>query len=237
MEHFNIPDWQPNFDGWPWPDASSNTNSYQVVFPEKEAISDKQVGIFADSTSYGYAEVSDIEPLETCAFVKDRSHSICGPIQSSYEELKERSSFFHELTPFLDESEKENLYGPSKEYMDSTPIKPQKAQRRHSVPDMSGSIYVCPWEDCKKSFNRFYNLRSHYRTHTQEKPFVCGTCDLCFARNHDLKRHERTHSYFKPFQCPQCSRAFSRNDALNRHINGGSCVNRRRSLKIPLGLL
>lgn len=94
--------------------------------------------------------------------------------------------------------------------------------RRHSLGG-APHLYDCPWSGCDKVFNRFYNLRSHYRIHSGEKPFTCNHCDGSFARNHDLKRHERTHSKSKPFVCPTCRKSFSRNDALNRHVKLRSC--------------
>lgn len=93
--------------------------------------------------------------------------------------------------------------------------------RRHSMG--APHLYCCPWTGCHKVFNRFYNLRSHYRIHSGEKPFTCNYCEASFARNHDLKRHERIHLKTKPFVCPTCNKAFSRNDAMNRHVRLNSC--------------
>ena len=35
---------------------------------------------------------------------------------------------------------------------------------------------------CPKRFTRAYNLRSHLRTHTDDRPFVCSICGKTFAR-------------------------------------------------------
>lgn len=97
------------------------------------------------------------------------------------------------------------------------------------------SVYGCHL--CDKRFTRAYNLRSHLRTHTDERPFVCGVCGKAFARQHDRKRHEALHSGEKKFECKGllsdgrtewgCGRKFARADALGRHFRtdaGKECI-------------
>jgi len=90
---------------------------------------------------------------------------------------------------------------------------------------------------CGKTFQKPYNLKSHMKTHSSERPFKCLVCPKTFARSHDRKRHELLHDGVKNFRCEGflkdgvtkwgCGKKFARSDALARHFRtetGWLCI-------------
>ncbi|KAK9687793.1 hypothetical protein K7432_014651 [Basidiobolus ranarum] len=94
-------------------------------------------------------------------------------------------------------------------------------------------VYTCTYPNCKKTFSCIYNLRSHYRIHSTERPFKCDSCQQSFSRNHDLKRHQKIHLGIKPYRCTKCDRTFGRLDALKRHTLVKRCAERASKEKLP----
>jgi uncharacterized Zn-finger protein len=101
---------------------------------------------------------------------------------------------------------------------------PVNLEHRSSISSILSSCFSesrllhCEFKGCSKTFRRSYNLKSHRRKHTDEKPFVCPLCTKAFARQHDRNRHEKLHSGIKPYPCHFCTKSFARQDALNRHL-------------------
>jgi len=150
-------------------------------------------------------------------------------------------------TPPLASGQGENVLGSTPEYLPEVaemasihvknhPLDTTETSHPKEVQNTSSSTDMHHCFTCNKSFSRACNLRSHERTHTDERPFVCNYCRKTFARSHDRKRHEQLHTGMKRFICNGvlkdgtgwgCSKGFAWADALGRHFKseqGMQCI-------------
>lgn len=71
---------------------------------------------------------------------------------------------------------------------------PMPMDMRSSVtPGPDGSspakTFTCPVPACGRLFKRLEHLKRHVRTHTQERPYVCGICAKKFSRSDNLAQY------------------------------------------------
>ncbi|XP_065072992.1 oocyte zinc finger protein XlCOF6-like [Ochlerotatus camptorhynchus] len=68
-----------------------------------------------------------------------------------------------------------------------------------------------------KTYKSQAALRSHMKTHTKGKQFLCDFCDKTFHRKDQLTIHRRTHTGEKPFECPNCLKRFGDDGTFSKH--------------------
>lgn len=75
--------------------------------------------------------------------------------------------------------------------------------------------FICNF--CGNVYHNRRDMRSHLRSHNQQKRFQCLSCDKAFRYQHHLVNHSRIHTQVSPFQCDKCSASFRQKYALTLH--------------------
>ncbi|XP_014836103.1 PREDICTED: transcription factor E4F1 isoform X1 [Poecilia mexicana] len=76
--------------------------------------------------------------------------------------------------------------------------------------------YICHL--CEKTFKTTNILRTHMKTHSDQKNFSCSLCGTSFRTKGSLIRHNRRHTDERPYRCTLCGQSFRESGALTRHL-------------------
>ncbi|XP_047212716.1 transcription factor E4F1-like [Girardinichthys multiradiatus] len=76
--------------------------------------------------------------------------------------------------------------------------------------------YICHL--CEKTFKTTNILRTHMKTHSDQKNFSCELCGTSFRTKGSLIRHNRRHTDERPYRCTLCGQSFRESGALTRHL-------------------
>ncbi|KAM7346651.1 uncharacterized protein ACRADG_006490 [Cochliomyia hominivorax] len=125
----------------------------------------------------------------------------------AYEKIETENS--SESTTVIDETIEETI----EEQSETT----QNAFFMTTTIDENGKVkmsYKC--QHCDKTFNRVYDIESHYNIHNGVKPYTCNVCGKSFRQKNILTTHQALH-FGKKVECAECGKKFARRSQLILH--------------------
>ncbi|KAJ3273885.1 hypothetical protein HK104_004215 [Borealophlyctis nickersoniae] len=212
-----------DFDPLGAPDVAENALFLQPAQTPDQWLSPDEYLSEGGSSTYSPSDLSDLSPSSSCLDILDSNDIFDSTDYFESEPVRESTSVATESTA-----------SPTKSPSSSSSSAPSEgAVAKKPANRGPRKMFKCTLPGCTKEFTRKYNLASHIRCHSGERPFVCPHCtttEVSFARKHDLRRHIKSlHSEMRPHRCTHCNLSFSRSDALKRHLaieakrmNGGA---------------
>ena len=97
-------------------------------------------------------------------------------------------------------------------------FKTRSSLRDHQIRQhgRKGEVHKCT--ECTKDFTNPALLRSHLRTHTNERPFTCPYCPLKFKAKYHMECHAKRHTKAEgQFICLECAEGYATGEELKQH--------------------
>jgi len=74
-------------------------------------------------------------------------------------------------------------------YSSASPMPVDRSSVTPGPGESPAKTFTCPVPTCGRLFKRLEHLKRHVRTHTQERPYVCGICAKKFSRSDNLAQY------------------------------------------------
>ena len=101
----------------------------------------------------------------------------------------------------------------------------EEMKTRH-MKSAHGPKYRCSYKNCKRKYSNKRDLKTCMKIHTlsQVKLYKCTQCEKSFQFKPELKTHKKSHSDFKEFVCHTWGKELKHKGILNRHAYVHSLV-------------
>ncbi|CDW72730.1 UNKNOWN [Stylonychia lemnae] len=77
-------------------------------------------------------------------------------------------------------------------------------------------VFICEYNQCSKTFNKWHNLFDHLRSHINERPYICPVdkCSQPFTQKSNLNKHMKTHKNKYYLKCSECKEHWAKSRIL-----------------------
>ncbi|GMT08919.1 hypothetical protein PFISCL1PPCAC_216, partial [Pristionchus fissidentatus] len=86
-----------------------------------------------------------------------------------------------------------------------------------SIGTKGKQLFYCEICQPASAFTQLHNLKTHMRSHVNNRRYKCELCQTRFTRSEHLKRHQKSKCDDRPFLCTICGKRFELEQTLKDH--------------------